>query len=724
MNLQGLKQKALKLTLGSAVLSTGVGTAAVGYKYWSRDAAKAEAAANADTSPEAAPAADNDEAADAPPVDPFAKLRNGGAGRGATYRGQSEDETVDDAFDRYADYGASDVAADDDVALAEYDEEVEEDSEVAFVEEADEDEAPRGSRYRRRDAEADEQEPADEEAFDAEEEVEDDAEAIVATSDLDEQPQRFDAGPATELQPDDEDEYADEPIDDETDAGAETPFDRQDAAAGVRDPFDAATERAGRYADAADSAASSGLGGQGRPGNRTLEGPQAASVTIERFAPEEIQVGRPTTFEIHVANVGQAPAIDVHVRDQVPEGTRLVGTTPQAELGPSGDIDWSLGTLNPGEDAVLKLDLLPEAEGEIGSVAQVYFGAEASVRTLATRPLLAIDASAPPDVLIGESVRLRVRVSNPGTGVATAVLVAATLPDSLQHEAGESLEYDVGDLAPGEVRDLELLLTAAKAGTAHISLVAEDDGNLQIEGQTEVEVLAPELKLVLEGSKRRYLEREATYTLTIANPGTAPAREVELATYLPEGMQFVKADNYGEYDPQTRAIRWSLAELPPGESGSVTLTALPTSTGDQTILIEGEAERGLRARQEQTIQVEGVAALKFEVVDVSDPIEVGGETTYEIHVVNQGSKASGGIVLNVLLPAGLEAIDAEGPTRHRLDAARVLFESLAELAPKADTTFYVTVKGTAIGDQRITVQLSSDELTEPVSKEESTQVLE
>ena len=67
---------------------------------------------------------------------------------------------------------------------------------------------------------------------------------------------------------------------------------------------------------------------------------------------------------------------------------------------------------------------MPTAEGEIGSVATVHFGADASARTIATRPQLVVETAVPKHkVLIGDQVTLSITISNPGTGVATGVVL-------------------------------------------------------------------------------------------------------------------------------------------------------------------------------------------------------------------------------------------------------------------------------------------------------------
>lgn len=465
-----------------------------------------------------------------------------------------------------------------------------------------------------------------------------------------------------------------------------------------------------------------GTPGTGRPGGKHLEGPQSPALTLEKTAPAEIQVGKPATFEIRVRNVGTVPAQDVEIRDEVPQGARLLGTNPPASQSAEGEIVFSLGTMKPGDETTVQLELMPTEEGEIGSVARLHFASEVSVRTVATRPELVLEVSAPREVLIGDDVTFSIKISNPGTGMANDVVLSETVPEYLEHPAGAELEYPVGNLKPKETRELELTMKAVKAGTVINLLQARAPGNLQARQESQFDVLAPALEVTMEGPKRRYLERQATYTMIVSNPGTAVAKGVSLVTYLPEGLKFMNANNSGQYDAQTRTVQWLLDELPPNESGQVTLTAMPIEAGEHTLRVEGTADKGLSDEMEEEILVEGVAAILFQVADVADPIEINGETTYEIRVVNQGSKAATNVQLVAVLPGELKALSAEGPTRHVLDGQQVRFQELSRLAPKADTTYRIRVQAVEAGDARIRVQLLTDEMKAPVTKEESTQI--
>jgi uncharacterized repeat protein (TIGR01451 family) len=461
--------------------------------------------------------------------------------------------------------------------------------------------------------------------------------------------------------------------------------------------------------------------GTGRPGERILEGLQTPTLTVQKLAPPEIQVGKKATFAVRIQNNSQRTAHNVQVVDEVPLGTQLIGTAPKANVS-GAQVVWDLGTLSAGEERIVEMELMPTDEGEIGSVATVTFATQASAKTRSTRPQLALRLSANPRVMIGDQHIVQIEVTNPGSGDATGVMLLESIPQGVSHEAGPALEFEVGTLRPGETRRLELVLQADAAGMVDNVMTARADANLQVQANCQFEVIAPELKVTVEGPARRILERPATYTVSVDNPGTASARDVQLVTQLPKGLQFVSANNMGEYDAATHSVFWSLAELPANQRGTVELTALAVEAGEHTLQFATRAEQGLEDRTETQVLVEGIVALSFEVQDVEDAIEVGGETAYEVRVTNQGSKAATNVQVVATMPAGLRAQAGQGDARYVVEGDRVVFAPLPQLAPKADASFGFRVQGLRPGDQRITLQVTTDEVRDPIIEVESTQV--
>ena len=139
--------------------------------------------------------------------------------------------------------------------------------------------------------------------------------------------------------------------------------------------------------------------GCGRPpGSRSAGGVHDPFTDALDAAVDEIQVGKETEFGITIHNTGQVAAHDVVVLDRVPKGTRYVSAVPEATRTQEGQLMWQLGTLQPGDERVVTIQLLPIAEGEVGSVAQVVFQSQASVRTICTRPELTISHTGPKKV--------------------------------------------------------------------------------------------------------------------------------------------------------------------------------------------------------------------------------------------------------------------------------------------------------------------------------------
>jgi uncharacterized repeat protein (TIGR01451 family) len=466
----------------------------------------------------------------------------------------------------------------------------------------------------------------------------------------------------------------------------------------------------------------SGTSGNGKPGPSDLEGPQTPTLRIVKRAPNEIQVGKAAEFQVTIRNVGQVAADDVVVRDEVPFGTELMDSSPPATMDGEGGLVWQLGPLRPGNESTVTMRVMPRTEGEIGSVAKVMFASAASAKARCTRPQLSVEHVGPRKVLMGEDVVFKIKLHNPGTGSATNVVIEEDVPEGLRHSAGSELEYAVGTLRPGESRLLELTLKADKPGKVDNLIVARGDSSLAADHSFQFEVVAPLLRITVQGPRRRYLEREATFDINVANPGTATAQNIDLVAHLPRGLKFASTNNQGQYNPQEHAVHWDLAELPDNEMGTVRLTVVPTDMGDQKIRIEGKANMNLADSTEHVVTVDGLAALLYTVKDLSDPIEVGGQTTYEIRVVNQGSKTATNLILAAQASAGMQPVSGEGPTQGVVEGQKIIFDPLARLAPQGETNYRVHVKAFQAGDMRLKFHLVSDEVTNPVTKEESTHV--
>ena len=457
-----------------------------------------------------------------------------------------------------------------------------------------------------------------------------------------------------------------------------------------------------------------------QPGSRMLEGAQSPSVTIHKRAPEEVNVGKQATFAIQIRNTGATEALNVVVSDVVPEGMELIEAVPQPDLR-GNQMTWTFGELEPGGERTITLQMVPHTEGELGSVARLSFEAAASVRTLSTRPELKIVQRAPEQVLVGQQVEIEIEVSNPGTGTAYGVVLQEDVPEGLEHSKGRQLDNLLGDIQPGQTRRQRLVMKASRAGVVnnYIQLISEDE--VVAKNSLPIEIVAPKLAVELDGPTRRFLERQAKYTLRIANQGTAMATNVDVVAYLDRGLSFVSTEFKGQYDSTRHAVFWSLAELPKGEIGEVPLVLLPIEPGEQLVRLEAQADLGIGAGSEKPITVETLAEITFSVNDDQDPIEAGATTNYAIRITNSGSREDTNVHLRIALPQGLEFVRAD--QQAQVDQRGIVsFAPLPRMSAQDEHTFRFTVRGRATGTHVLKAILTSDQSNVPVTKEESTMV--
>jgi hypothetical protein len=208
---------------------------------------------------------------------------------------------------------------------------------------------------------------------------------------------------------------------------------------------------------------------------------------------------------------------------------------------------------------------------------------------------------------------------------------------------------------------------------------------------------------------------------------------------LPTGFEFVSASDGGAFVDANRAVGWRLSGLPAGATKLVTLkvrAAAPTEGVIRTVAMtnqsadavmpvsgttaEPKTSKGLEARTETAVKAEGVPALRFEVVDLEDPIMVGAEAVYEVRVMNQGTGACTNVQLVAELAEGTTAAGAAGPTNGRVSGQQITFDPIPSLGVKGDAVYKVRVKGSAAGDQRFRMKLSCDQIRTPIIKEENT----
>jgi uncharacterized repeat protein (TIGR01451 family) len=454
-------------------------------------------------------------------------------------------------------------------------------------------------------------------------------------------------------------------------------------------------------------------------------GPGASLLALEVTGPRNGAVGQPLTCTIVVRNLGDGVLAGVRVEAPLPAGAQVLLTEPSAD-NQEGRLRWRLGNLEAGGKRALKVELLPSAPGELRLRPTASFATALGLRAQVIRPVFALTLPAAATATVGARVVLPIQVTNNGAALITRVVLQAQLSPGLQHPQGNLIQADVGTLAPGQTRTVRLEAVASEVGRQVCEVLARADGGLEAHTRASVTVSRRTVTLRIDGPRQGTLGGELAFQLELTNPGSGQADNMRLTQVLPDGLEFVSASTGGTFDPSRHAVVWALGTLEPGQKQTVTLKVRGRLAGDWALPASaagGGPGGQTEARATAAVHVEAVPTLTLELTARDETVPVGGESVYEVRVVNQGQTPASGLILIAALPTGLRAIQAEGPAHWHALGQQVSFEPLARLGPRADAVYRIRVRGDRPGAGTFRAQLSAAALPHPVLGERAARVV-
>jgi uncharacterized repeat protein (TIGR01451 family) len=352
----------------------------------------------------------------------------------------------------------------------------------------------------------------------------------------------------------------------------------------------------------------------------------------------DVATGDSVTYTLTVSNASDTPATGVQVADYLPAGVEFQSATPSAGTVSSGGTSWYLGTLAEWSDATLDIVVKVTGTGKITNCAEIWDaspadvdstpgnldrasgpqeGDESCVSLWANDPRidLSLDKSVSKSVVkVGETVQYTIEVTNDGPGDATGVQVADYLPNGLWLLSSDASvgafsngTWNIGDLANGASAVLTLdvridaegeLVNCAEVWDADQEDVDSETGaesgrmtcppSEQEDDEDSAPVWSNANKIDLDVDKKvddayPKLDQTVTYTVAVANNGSAEATGVFVKDYLPDGLEYVwdsATTISGNVSFDTSSLTWNIQWIGAGESIELTLQALVKETGE------------------------------------------------------------------------------------------------------------------------------------------------
>ncbi len=440
-------------------------------------------------------------------------------------------------------------------------------------------------------------------------------------------------------------------------------------------------------------------------------------IELHKNAPDNAVLGQPLIYTIEIENAGEVTVRDVIVEDKFPAGTKLTGTIPRAELVDK-TLHWKFDELKPGERKKILVRVVPIESGKIGSVSTVSYKSTVSSQTMVTAPRLEIELKCTEEVALNEPVQVQFLVTNSGEGDAQNVILRNLIPDGLEHPAGTDLEYEIGQLAGGEQKEINLTMIARKVGGLENVASVKADGDVSAQGKVKVNVIESVMSVAHSGPTRRFVGHVAEYKTAVQNNSSRVLENVRLVAQIPPGFEFQSATDKGMYNDQLRSITWVIPQLEPKQELEVSSKLEPSKVGAQNLLVSAEDASGHQAEISTMVKIEGFPSLAVRIPDVRGPVSQGERVSMRFKVVNRGSADASQVVVTCKIPPQLQYISANGPVTGVQNGASINFKPMAKLMPNEEATFDLVFSAAQAGDGRVEFDVLADQITTPLKHQE------
>jgi uncharacterized repeat protein (TIGR01451 family) len=452
---------------------------------------------------------------------------------------------------------------------------------------------------------------------------------------------------------------------------------------------------------------------------------RTSAIKLEKGMPKEVLLNQGFTYKIMVTNLTDMGLEGVTVSDVFSPNTKFTSATPKGTMA-KDQITWKIGSLGANESRTITVNGKALRAGVVGSCATVTYSSELCATAPVVEPKLNLVKTGTSEALKCDPIQYKFVVSNPGTGSINGVKITDALPDGVVAADGsKSLNFNVGTLKPGESKTYNATVQATRTGKFINSAKATATGGLTANsGKVTTTVTQPVLAITKKGTDKMYVggSRMIDYTITVSNNGDGVARDTKVVDMLPAGTKFVSASDGGR--ASGGQVTWNVGTLAPKATRTMTLRVQPTTMGTLTNNATATAYCAKQVNASWKTEVRGIPAVLLEVVDLEDPIEVGGTVTYQIRVTNQGSADGRNIAIKAILPAQMEYVSSGGPTTATASGKNVNFGALSTLAPGKTATFTIKVRATAAADVRFKVSMITAQSSVPVEETESTYIYE
>lgn len=312
-------------------------------------------------------------------------------------------------------------------------------------------------------------------------------------------------------------------------------------------------------------------------------------ICIQKCGPTCACLYCPVTYRIDVSNSGSAPAYEVVVQDNVPDG--LSHSTGYRCL------TYELGTLCPGDCKTIYVDFCADKRGTVTNTATAsYCGGPkctAEATTIINEPCVEVSKTGPDWAYICKTVDYTITVTNPGDLVLRNVTVDDVSPAGTTVVAAPGAEvccnravWTICELCPGETKTFTVSVRSQVAGnlTNQVTVTSQSDCgqcSMCAEATTMWKGIPATHMCMVDTVDPICIGDTTVYRVCITNRGTADDTNVKLGIRFTNELlpQSVNGPTRGSISGQTVTFE-PIDRLAPKQSVEYCVVVKGVSVGD------------------------------------------------------------------------------------------------------------------------------------------------
>ncbi|HUS92148.1 MAG TPA: DUF11 domain-containing protein [Phycisphaerae bacterium] len=340
--------------------------------------------------------------------------------------------------------------------------------------------------------------------------------------------------------------------------------------------------KTGTFENCAQVAASDGLKGESCASTRVTK----PALSLVKEAPAEVILCDPIPYSITVRNTGDAPATNVRITDELPEGLTMLDGRKSAT--------FEIGTLQPGEGKVGKVTVKAAKAGTYTNTANATadggLTASASAKTLVRVPALVLTKSGPKTRYVGRPVTYTITVKNTGDAPAKNTVVTDAVPAGTQFVsasnggklAGSGVTWQVGTIEPNGSATVTMTVNATRRGTIRNTATAEAYcAKASGETTTQVEGIPAILLECIDLADPIEIGAQETYEIIVTNQGSADGTNIMITCTLPDEQDYVSATGPTKATVAGKTVTFApLANLAPQAKATYKVVTKGVKAGD------------------------------------------------------------------------------------------------------------------------------------------------